>query len=112
MSPPGKKQWSGRGAYKKMHFLQGQSTELSHHFLVFLQIYAFDKSGCLLLPVEGERFRGKLYKISETWVPFKWRKLVLREKKGHPPNRANFKERLYEKKRLPRCPSQQRSRML
>ena len=88
----------GRGrAYKKMHFLQGQSTKLSHHFLVFLQIYAFDKSGCLLLPVEGERFRGKLYKISETWVPFKWRKLVLREKKGHPPNRANFKERLYEK---------------
>ena len=53
-------------AYKKMHLLQGKSAELSHHFHVFLQIYAFDKSGCLLLPVEGERFQGKLWKIFET----------------------------------------------
>ena len=43
-----------------MHLLQGKSAELSHHFLVVLQIYALDKSGCLLLPVEGERFQGKL----------------------------------------------------
>ena len=51
----------GRGrAYKKMHLLQGKRAELSHHFHVFLQIFAFDKSGCLLLPVEGERFQGKL----------------------------------------------------
>ena len=50
----------GGGAYKKTHLLQGKSTELSHHFLVFLQIYARDKSGCLLLPVEGQRFRGNL----------------------------------------------------
>ena len=49
-----------RRAYKKMHLLQGKSAELSHHFHVFLQIFAFDKSGCLLLPVEGERFQGKL----------------------------------------------------
>ena len=47
-------------AYKKMHLLQGKSAELSHLFHVFLQIFAFDKSGCLLLPVEGERFQGKL----------------------------------------------------
>ena len=50
----------GGGAYKKRPLLQGKSAELSHHFHVFLQIYAFDKSGCLLLPVEGERFQGKL----------------------------------------------------
>ena len=72
MSPPGKKQgWGGGGggrirAYKKMPLLQGRSAELSHHFHVFLQIFAFDKSGCLLLPVEGERFQGKLWKIFET----------------------------------------------
>ena len=53
-------------AYKKMPLLQGRSAELSHHFHVFLQIFAFDKSGCLLLPVEGERFQGKLWKIFET----------------------------------------------
>ena len=51
---------TGGGAYKKRHLLQGKRAELSHHFHVFLQIYAFDKSGCLLLPVEGERFQGKL----------------------------------------------------
>ena len=50
----------GGRAYKKMHLLQGTRAELSHHFHVFLQIFAFDKSGCLLLPVEGERFQGKL----------------------------------------------------
>ena len=55
-----------RRAYKKMPLLQGRSAELSHHFHVFLQIFAFDKSGCLLLPVEGERFQGKLWKIFET----------------------------------------------
>ena len=58
--------WRGGGALKKMHLLQGKSGELSHHFHVFLQIFGFDKSGCLLLPVEGERFRGKLYKFFET----------------------------------------------
>ena len=61
---PRDKSNGGRGgrvrAYKKMHLLQGKSAELSHHFHVFLQIFAFDKSGCLLSPVEGERFQGKL----------------------------------------------------
>ena len=55
----------GGGAYNKIHLLQGKSAELSHHFHVFLQIFAFNKSGCLLLPVEGERFQGKLQKIFE-----------------------------------------------
>ena len=62
---PGIKAIAGGGrygvrAYKKMHLLQGKSAELSHHFHVFLQIFAYDESSCLLLPVEGERFQGKL----------------------------------------------------
>ena len=57
---PGIKAVVGGGAYKKIQLVQGKSAELSHHFLVSLQIYARDKSGCLLLPVQGERFQGKL----------------------------------------------------